>query len=494
VKRFRTGGVERTPWRNFGPKGGSRAEGGFTLIELVIVSLVLPVVLGAIAFALISIFSLQSSTSSRISQSADAQVVSSNFETDVQDASYITTNAASTSPAPCETTAQASDHLVFSVQMNLASQAFGVTSGSGQTEVSYVEVPSGVVSPTYSLVRNVCQAGNSVAPVTTQVVSNYGDVPVNQPVSITCNPTAPSNCGAASSWISTATVTGVTFATLGAGTNAYPYTVVAVPTPSATSSNSAVVASPNTSCVFATGSGTYTGSLCFVDLSAWNTYNGTSSSTCPGAGLAITAGINRTEDTLSFCLNVTSTVTSGGAAVSGSVSGGGWNGVAAVSFPTYGGAFLGNNGFYDVAPTQDPALYQQNTNVGKKSIVTITNIKVSDPDASLATGWELVTGDAESTDVSESMSWASNADLTLLPNTPTSPVGNACGSVAPAINTQYLTGLGGPLVTCTVPSTEPGNKTGTVMLEAPSPQSLTVTMIGTGLEAMFLGVLLPYSS
>jgi hypothetical protein len=32
------------------------------------------------------------------------------------------------------------------------------------------------------------------------------------------------------------------------------------------------------------------------------------------------------------------------------------------------------------------------------------------------------------------------------------------------------------------------------MLESPAPTQLTVTMVGTGLEAMFLGVLLPSGS
>jgi hypothetical protein len=210
----------------------------------------------------------------------------------------------------------------------------------------------------------------------------------------------------------------------------------------------------------------------------------------------MSANINRTAEILTFCLNVHSVVTSSGAAVSGAISGGGYNGVRAVAFPTYPGAFLGNppgpNAFYSVTPTQDPALYQQDTSVGKTTTVTITNIKVSDPSGNTATGWELVTGDAETTDASESITWSSDQDLTLLPNTPTSPVGNACESVAPGVNTQYLTGLGTQTVECS--ATESSTKTGTVMLEAPSPAGLTVTMVGTGLEGMFLGVMLPYTS
>jgi len=556
----------RTPWRALDPDGRERSEDGFTLVELIIVTLIIPIIVGAITLALISVFSLQSGTAGRIGASGDAQDVSSNFETDVQDASYITTDNTSTAYAPCETAAQASaDVVVLGLQINSPNQVTtGLQSGNGQMEVTYLEVPSGTVSPiTYSLLRNVCQNG-STTPVDNSTVSH--GIPSGQTVSVTCDaalvatlasgtpitslPVAPlttavasgntikvgsgtsavtftangnaasgatsipvasqtlgtsvpagtstvdqnwpSNCGANTGWIGSASVTGVIFASTTPGSVPYTYKVAAVPRPGSTSYQPSTVSSPNSNCVFATGSGTYTTSLCFVDLSAWNSYSGTSSASCPGAGLAMSASINRTADILTFCLNVQSVVTSSGAAVSGAISGGGYNGVKAVPFPTYPGAFLGNNGFYTVTNSQDPALYQQNTNVGKTTTATITKIKVSDPSGNAATGWELVTGDAETTDASESMTWSSDQDLTLLPNTPASPVGNACESAAPAINTQYLTGLGTQTVECS--ATESSTKTGTVMLEAPSPAGLTVTMVGTGLEGMFLGVMLPYTS
>ena len=64
---------------------------GFTLIELVIVIGVMPLVIGALAVGLLSVFSLQSSVSNRLTDSGDAQVVSVNFQNDVQSASIITT-------------------------------------------------------------------------------------------------------------------------------------------------------------------------------------------------------------------------------------------------------------------------------------------------------------------------------------------------------------------------------------------------------------------
>jgi prepilin-type N-terminal cleavage/methylation domain-containing protein len=568
MMRFWGAGNSPTPWRSLCNERAQSSEDGFTLIEVIIVTLMLPIIVGAISFALVSVFSLQGSTSGRISASGDAQVVSTNFETDVQDSSYVTTNNSSVSPAPCESSAQVgnSDVVVLSLQINGPSQVtHGLQSGNGQMEVTYVEAPSGTSPVTYALVRNVCQNG-ATTPVGTSTVSFSAPSPSGQTVSITCDAALvtalpsgtaitslvvapltaavasgnkivvgtgssavtftasgsaiagatsipvtsltlttsvpagtttidqswPTNCGANTGWISTASVTNVAFATTGAGTSPYAYNLAAVPRPDSTSVQPSTVTSQNSNCVFATGSGTYTTSLCFVDLSAWNSYSGTSSTACPGKGLAISANINRTADILTFCLNVASVVTTTGTAVTGPISGGGYNGVAAVSFPTYPGAFLGNNGFYTVANTQAPALYQQNSGVGKTTTVTITNIQVSDPSGNPATGWELVTGDAETTDTSESMTWTSDQNLSLIPNTPTSPVGNACESVAPAINTQYLTGLGTKTVECS--ATDSSNKAGTVMLQAPNPAGLTVTMVGTGLEGMFLGVMLPYTS
>ncbi len=157
----------------------------------------------------------------------------------------------------------------------------------------------------------------------------------------------------------------------------------------------------------------------------------------------MSAGITNTSFTLTFCLNVQSVATSSGSAVTGPLgTNAGYNGVSAVSFPTYPEAFLGNNGFYTVASSQHPALYQAGFRYRKTTTVTITNIEVSDTnDGTPATGWELVTGDAETTDAGESMTWSTdnpNTPLNLLPNTPTSPIGDACSN---PVSPSGLTGV-----------------------------------------------------
>ena len=180
-RRFRTA---PTPWRSLANNAGGRDEDGFTLIELVIVTLVLPLIIGAIALALVSIFSLQGSVSGRLTGSGDAQVVSSNFEKDVQSAALVSaplqgsSYIAPTNPAPCASAAQSGDPQVLGLQWG------GGQTGAMQTEVSYVEVP--VVngsSTTYKLVRNVCQIGSTI-PNSTSVVSS--NVSSGEQAAVTC--------------------------------------------------------------------------------------------------------------------------------------------------------------------------------------------------------------------------------------------------------------------------------------------------------------------
>lgn len=163
---------EPTPWRSLANDAPHRSEGGFTLIELLIVTLVLPMVIGAIAVALIAVFSLQGSVSGRITGSSDAQVVSSNFVSDVQDASMIIAPPAGAPSGQSPGTCGTGGTEVLSLQ--------SVTSSGTPTEISYLTVPEG---STYALVRNVCQNG-SLTPTSTSTVSN--NAPSSQTVSVTC--------------------------------------------------------------------------------------------------------------------------------------------------------------------------------------------------------------------------------------------------------------------------------------------------------------------
>jgi hypothetical protein len=68
-----------------------RDEAGLTLVELIIVIIILPILVGGIAVALIGILQNESNTFSSTSDSGDAQITSANFIRDVQSASLLTT-------------------------------------------------------------------------------------------------------------------------------------------------------------------------------------------------------------------------------------------------------------------------------------------------------------------------------------------------------------------------------------------------------------------
>src|SRR5580704_5900008 len=74
-------------------RNGTEHDAGFTLIELIVVVTILPIILGAIATALISVFSLQNSVSNRVGDSNDALVASASFNRDAQSAEMMTTQA-----------------------------------------------------------------------------------------------------------------------------------------------------------------------------------------------------------------------------------------------------------------------------------------------------------------------------------------------------------------------------------------------------------------
>jgi len=489
------------------------SDGGFTLIELVIVIGVLPLVIGALAVGIISVFSLQSSVSNRLTDSNDAQVVSVNFQNDVQSASLITTaSSPASAPAPCGT----------------GFQVLGLQLGNG-TEVSYsaAQAPNGTK---YDLLRNSCRGGN----VTSTVMAS--DVPASiaqptippatPPITITCTQSSttcadvpPSNNPAyESDWQPTLGVTGVSFETTEPGSK-FNYQLVATPLSASSSSQLAQVSTPSTGCGFATPDpqSTYAQTLCFVNLAPWNTQTAaTNVNNCTPAQsnfskpLPMSAALYNSPFTLDFCMSVKATMNSNGTPITGFSSrqtpypcgvsaASAYDDIAAVPFPTYtcppgSEAFLGNNGFYTGVPG-DPALYELDE--GSTATINITNITLLSSNGDVANNWELVTGDAESTDPGESITWSTDnpsVKFTLIPNSVnashvvTSSVGNACNSTPPGYSTD-LTGIGTDTVECTTQNST--DKTGTPMIEAPTPSSLTVTMYGTGLEAMFLGVQLP---
>jgi len=184
-------------------RAGSDNEGGFTLVELLVVCVILPLVIGAISVGILAVFQLNGSVSTRLSGSGDAQVVSSYYVGDVQNATSVTTLG---TPLACGTS---------------GTQMLGLRWSTNQTSVSYAQVQKGT---TYSLVRYLCQNGNTTTPVTSTVVSHDAGTPL---VAVTCSATA-SSCAASTSWIAASGVTGVKI-TITTQRDNYTYSVTAVP-------------------------------------------------------------------------------------------------------------------------------------------------------------------------------------------------------------------------------------------------------------------------
>ncbi|MCU1363893.1 MAG: hypothetical protein JWM55_1721 [Acidimicrobiaceae bacterium] len=208
-------GTQSGQGRTRGESNDSTAsrETGFTLIELLIVAVILPVVVGAIAYALVAVFSLQGGATSRLTNSDDAQTVSATYESDVQSAAQITTMNGS------QYQCGASGTQLLGLQWG--------TTPSTTVVVSYEEV--GTSSP-YSLVRNYC-TGQSTIPTTVSSVSF--NLPANQPPPTFSCAAWQANCAASTGWISAEGVSDVAFAIneTGATANvgAFDYTLVATP-------------------------------------------------------------------------------------------------------------------------------------------------------------------------------------------------------------------------------------------------------------------------
>ena len=219
---------------------------GFTLVELLIVSVLIPIIVGAISLALLATFRVQTGITDRLSSTGDSQAVSAAFFPDVQRSTYITTN--SSPSVQC-----GADPPTLSLEWILPTQF--------ATIVSYSVVPNGIMVagiPQYALVRNECtnvqpSTGfpNGTAPpvidtptssiaVSQNVAGPLSSWSVGGPLTatVTCDATSPTCASlAASGWNSTAGVSAVQFVIdeslssnpLNNPGNAYSYSLAAAP-------------------------------------------------------------------------------------------------------------------------------------------------------------------------------------------------------------------------------------------------------------------------
>ncbi len=558
--------------------GGARrrrsGEGGFTLIELLICVTVIPIIAGALAAGLITVFSLQSGVSNRLGDSSDAQIIAASFTKDVQSASQITTDPTISSPK---------SSLPFCGSGTLL---LGLEWGSTTEAASYVEQLQ--TGTTYDLVRNDCANGPWTTPTGTTTLS-YDVLPpcpiADTAATCTSLSLQPAPVAYEGATVDTAITTEIA-PTVGITSLQFPifepkssYTYHLSATPASGSSTAPTnLGAPTSgaSCGFAlAGTGQYAATMCFLGFTQTDIDNAMSNSghTCTAATDPGQQGTDVSADVpggyvMTFCLTVTpgESQTSNPppvVAVPTPIGGGTCNPTTSTPCKwgdlSNGEGFLGNdnqvNGvatpFYAgigcpvATPTLvnnvvtssciDPALFQ--TNNGGNDGVTLSDIEVYDPEGNLATGYEIITADAETIDPGGSITWTSSLPaakplpFNLVPNFSSSDLGNACNNVptptdadnttgwsidngdsTATINgttyTGLLTGLGTATVKCTStfqtqsPSaTYPSGllRTGTAMLGitpptingGAAPVTMKAQLVGEGYNAVAFGLLLP---
>ena len=182
-------------------------EEGFTLIELVIALVILPLIMGAIAVALLVTLQDQVGVSTRVSTSADAQVTSAYFVRDVESAMYVTTT-----PTPAQgsvawpSTAGQADAcgsgkkttLIVSLAWPSGNRPITTTA----TVVSYWRMPQGVLE------RELCRG--SASPSSGVTSRDFLSPFVHALLS--CVTSEPCGTAAASRWVPATTVSGLTLA------------------------------------------------------------------------------------------------------------------------------------------------------------------------------------------------------------------------------------------------------------------------------------------
>ncbi len=139
---------------------------------------VLPLVIGAIAVGIISVFSLQTSVSNRLTDSGDQQVIAVNFQRDVQSAISLTTSSSTVGPAQCNNPAQVGGTNVLSLQLG------------NSTEITYTAAKNGTA---YTLSRNMCTLSGGTPTFESSVVLGR-DLPAwTVPTTYTVNLTSTTN-------------------------------------------------------------------------------------------------------------------------------------------------------------------------------------------------------------------------------------------------------------------------------------------------------------
>lgn len=448
-------------------------------MELLITLTILPLVIGALSFGIIAVFSLNSSTSNRFADTSDSQVVEATYQNDVQSAGYITTDSDSSPQCGAGT----------GTQLMALESVPNQKTGDFQTVISYVAIPTGT---TYSLERLYCTNGSTTPASATTLAFNLpsptsATAPLTPP-SITCSSGAsPKICSTSGQqWTQgfvpaqdIATVTfNVSEPETSAGGTAASYNFVLAASPAAsTSFNSGGVAStPAATCESTVGlaNGPDAGALCFIDFSGLTQNDlavAETQDSCYNMSVAIGAA-----DILHFCLGISSNDAN--------------EGVVATALPSDTNAGLGNTVYAGVGG--EPALYM-NPYISEQTTLTMSLSGFNLVDAATGlpvTNWTFFSADAETTNSQESITWSSNNPLTVVDDADAQATqsgqavsGNACSPVL---------SNGGTTATCTgTLSTETSPLTGAGMVSVSGTNLSSLTVNTNNYEALAFGMFLP---
>jgi len=179
-------------------------ESGMTLIEILIVLVILPIVVGGIAVAMITTLKDQSGIQTKLSDSTDSVVASSYYSRDIQSADAITTSASPSTPPLCIASGEAGAMPILSAEW---------ANASSTTVVSYYYwTPPGAGPPPTELVRWSCQG--SASPIRAVMSHNLATPPTGTSLAtLTCvaAPTCNSYAGPGG-WIPTSDITSANIA------------------------------------------------------------------------------------------------------------------------------------------------------------------------------------------------------------------------------------------------------------------------------------------
>ncbi len=199
--------------RNSERKGFARSgtEMGFTLVELLVVLVIMPVIIGAIADVVVTSLRDQSGVSGRLSDSSSAELTSAYYIRDVQSAAFVTTDAQATLPSPCGTG-------VATAQFELG-LSWGSTTAAGGANVAYWEDPT-----TGVLTRYYCPTG-SITPSSTELIAH--GLSTTNGIQATVSPGS-AGAEAASGWTATDGISGITLAATESASS-YSFSLVGAP-------------------------------------------------------------------------------------------------------------------------------------------------------------------------------------------------------------------------------------------------------------------------